>query len=75
MTPDCLNQHRRCMDKPLVLCLSMFWTPKSSFGPPPTSHPSALPLTQVGAVVLELLREFLQVRLTERNDLPAAGLL
>lgn len=75
MTPSCALISTDYADKPLVSFLSMFWTPKSSPGPPPISHPSALPLTQVGAVVLELLREFLQVRLTERNDLPTAGLL
>lgn len=38
-------------------------------------HAPRLALTQVCAVVLELLGEFLQVGLSQRNDLPASGLL
>lgn len=70
----CSNQQRRLTDRPHAPCAGGFWLPgvPSSL----TAHqPPRLALTQVCAVVLELLGEFLQVGLSQRNDLPASGLL
>lgn len=44
-------------------------------GPPPAGLPSLWALTQVCAMVLELLGELFQVGLTERNDLAGTRLL
>ena len=54
------------------------WVSSGPRAPLPAHCPSpalTLALTQICAVVLELLWELLQVGLSERNDLPTTGLL